>query len=857
MTKRFAARHVAAAALGIGLIAPWMTGTLAQADPPDPGPAQVLQDALNEAASSGEPVVVDELTNETEEVLANPDRTFTLTSHTMPVRVEEDGEWLPVDTSLTEGDGGRIEPARTSVDMSFSSGGDDVLATSETEDGKVILRSPFVLPEPLIDQDVLTYPEVLPGVDLVVQVGAESYSEVLVVKDAEAAANPALATIDFTVSSPSLSFTHRPDGSTEAVDADGDAVFVSPAPLMWDAAPVRGVGPEASALIAGEALTEVDIEADRVTKHETVLTLTPPEESLTGDDVVFPVYIDPSIGPSRLNFAVVRSTGSTYYNTSGQDLRVGYCAWAGCSPYYKARSYFNFSIKALNDSSGKSAIIHSAKVTAVQVHNGSGAATDVELHKSGSLTKDTEWPGPIGSLLDTKAKSGTGSVQFSSSKIADYIQDYSDYSSVWFGLKSPEESDPYHWKRFDNDPSLTVKYSFPVGVPTALGISNNLKCGSTLYARDKRPTFSATGTEYNPNEPIPLKIEFQILKATSDTQVGAIGSDTSTHGVAATWKPSTDLADGNYRFRARTVSNPSDNTGATSAWSSAVAFTIDTQAPTAATIGSFTHPRGYTAGSGAPVTVVGDRQSGKFTLSVSGDSRIAGFAYSFDTSVVPSLSGKNCSTATNESGTSGYIKASNGTATLNLPAAVTGEKTLTVKALDEAGNASAASTGYSFIRSATDTSYQEMETKGITEPGGGTWTVENQSYLSNGSQLLAQSPAVGKRYSVTFNVPSTGQWSLEPLMVKASNRGKVQFEVDGQTVPLVAPDPTIPWGGETVEPIVVNLHVSSGTLSAAEYLPVPLQLTAGAHTLTLISAGAGTGGGTTFSLDALRLIKQG
>ena len=634
------------------------------------------------------------------------------------------------------------------------------------------------------------------------------------------------------------------------VSSTGDALLVSPAPMMWDSTAAAGTEPSATS--SGDSLIEVPVEAESIQRHTTVLTLTPEAEELTGADVTYPVFIDPSIGPSRLNYLVVRSNASSYYNNSAETLRVGYCGWSGCTPYYSARAYFSFNIATLKTWEGANPVIAKATLNLNQVHNGSAASSNVQVHQASAFNSSTAWPGPLGSLLETGGRAGVGGLQFTSANLANYVSTSAKSGVINFGLRAPNESDKYGWKRFDNNPSLTVQYIFPAGTPTGLTLGNALACTGRTYARTKQPTFSATGREFNSNGPVPIDVQFQILRATSDTQVGALGTIRTQRGVNVSWTTGYTLADGDYRIRARTVTALTDGTSSTSPWTTPVPFTVDTTVPAIPDMKSFTHPIGRESVTADPVTVVGDHTGGTFTLSVPSDSRIAGYAYAFNSTTVPSTTGHTCLSAGQVTdATRGIIKASNGTATLTLPPGVTGTSTLTVKAIDEAGNSSAVTVPYTFTRSATETHYQEMETRGLTLPGDTAWTINSQPMLSGGSQLSAPNPTIGNRYSARFTVPTTGTWALQPQMVKANSYGKVQFEVDGQPVGI-----TDDFTG-VVDPIEVNLYVSSGVYNSPEHLPVPLDLTAGEHTLTLISTGQGVaGGGASFTLDPLRLIRQ-
>lgn len=81
------------------------------------GPTAAQQAAMTaavaQAHSTGKPVVVDALTTETQETVAQPKGGFALTSNPKPVRTKKDGAWTAVDTTLRKGADGTLAPAAT------------------------------------------------------------------------------------------------------------------------------------------------------------------------------------------------------------------------------------------------------------------------------------------------------------------------------------------------------------------------------------------------------------------------------------------------------------------------------------------------------------------------------------------------------------------------------------------------------------------------------------------------------------------------------------------------------------------------------------------------------------------------
>ncbi|WNM35442.1 hypothetical protein RKE30_36320 [Streptomyces sp. Li-HN-5-11] len=137
---------------------------------------------------------IPDLTTPTETVTANPSGTLTLNQSLYPTRVRQRGVWAPVDPSLHLSSDGRLAPEAVPSGITLSGGGDGPLAVLTSMGKRLAVSWPGALPKPTVSSDTATYPEVLPGVDLQATVSPlGGFSEVLVVKNAAAAANPKLS----------------------------------------------------------------------------------------------------------------------------------------------------------------------------------------------------------------------------------------------------------------------------------------------------------------------------------------------------------------------------------------------------------------------------------------------------------------------------------------------------------------------------------------------------------------------------------------------------------------------------------------------------------------------------------------
>lgn len=202
------------------------------------GEAPTEELATAAAKVSGEPVEVTRLRHERREVFANADGTFTANEYAQPVHTTRGGTWAPVDDTLGRRSGGGWSPKAATVDLEFSDGGQGPFARMNRAGREYALSWPgATLPKPVIEGDTARYPEVLPGVDLTARADVEGFSHYLVVKTAEAAANPGLEAIEFGLTVKGLTVTEATDGSLKATDsAVGGTVFESGRAVMWESA---------------------------------------------------------------------------------------------------------------------------------------------------------------------------------------------------------------------------------------------------------------------------------------------------------------------------------------------------------------------------------------------------------------------------------------------------------------------------------------------------------------------------------------------------------------------------------------------------------------------------------------------
>jgi hypothetical protein len=537
------------------------------------------------AVASGRPVEATALRTERQQVFANPDGTFTVQQSVLPVRVRRGSGWVPLDTTLGAGADGTVVPAATVLDMAFSPGGSGPLVRLRRDGTELALTWPGRLPAPVLTGDTATYAEVLPGVDLTVRAAAEGFSELLVVKSAQAAANPALARLRLSTATKGVTVRVAADGSLAAVDATGGSVFEAPAPYMWDS---TGSGTRA---VPGGRVRSMRV---GVTSGE--LALVPDQELLTGKDTRYPVFIDPSWSGSRIAWTQVWSNlpSTSFWNGANDaenEARVGYDATDG----KLTRSFFKF------DTSGvRGKHILRATLQTQEVWSRSCTAREVQVWETGGISSATTWRSQPSWITKLTAKSvakgwssscPAGGVEFT---VTPHVVKAAKngWSSITEGMRASSTAESNHdslsWKRFTNNPSITIVYNTVPGKPTNLSTDWSSTCttgSGRLVIGTATPTLRVSVSDADNA----VKAHFQWWTSTGTAPVGEYTSPLvagKKPTVVAKRIPSGAFGNGTtakWRVRAE------DGTDS-SAWSPWCEFFVDTTRPPIPTVTSSAFP---------------------------------------------------------------------------------------------------------------------------------------------------------------------------------------------------------------------------------------------------------------------------
>ncbi|MET8198045.1 LamG domain-containing protein [Micromonospora taraxaci] len=640
--------------------------------------------------------------------MATPEGSLVLESYATPrwkKRTDASG-WWSIDTALQRRPDGTVAPGATLADVVFSAGGTAPAVTLPVADSQVSLTWPDALPEPRIEGDAAVYDSVLPQVDLRLRALVDGFTWVLVVKSAQAAANPALETLRFRLDAPGLTTRERASEGFEVVDSSGQSLLSAGDALMWDSSGAASSVPAAKAGAAARVNQEVLQSAPDLARTAELpvevqgsdLVIRPDLSLLRDDKTVFPVMIDPWSTFNKLRWGYAGSENAT---------RDDGVARVGSDPNGSGlyRSFFAFNLSSL---SGKT--VRSAKFLTEMTHSAACTSTPVNLWRSADLTTSGKqtWDGPnLAVWLDERsghAHKPSGGAGCSNDPQPDLPMEFSggnlntdvsaargdsNYTVVLSTRKSDgsSESTSTWWKKFDPAVTkLSVEYNSNPNTPTAAQLSTHagytgpaqacVTGASRPMVRSDYPWLKATVSDPDGSNGGSLSGVFTLQKLVGGAWTALQGWPKTDSGVApgakAEVQVSTATVDGDvYRWQVQTK----DTLGGASTGSPWCEFYVDYSAPgqrpKVTAIGDDPYLEAAPGGTNqTPQGSVG--LSGKFTFSANGATDVYDYVYKLG----------NGPEMTVQAATLG------GSADVWVTPTVISENVLTVRSRDRAGNSS-------------------------------------------------------------------------------------------------------------------------------------------------------------------------
>ncbi|MFT4165093.1 MAG: hypothetical protein QM650_07595 [Microlunatus sp.] len=255
-----------------------------------------------------------------------------------PAKKDDQGGWRDIDTTLVKKPDGSVAPAVVPGSLVLSGGGDSdgLVKLTDVMGGTVALGAGVAgkLPAPVLDGSVATYPDVLAGVDVRVEVRPTGFELLWVIKNAAGveALTAANGTKDTVVLQAPLTLAKASarlgkDGSVQFSDAKDKKAGSFRLPSMWDAGTHRSSGkaarkPVTFGLTAGGTN---QTPMDPAKSGKLALTVSADRAWLASKDRVFPIVVDPTYenGSSAILFDTYVQSGDTTDRSGDAELRLG------------------------------------------------------------------------------------------------------------------------------------------------------------------------------------------------------------------------------------------------------------------------------------------------------------------------------------------------------------------------------------------------------------------------------------------------------------------------------------------------------------------------------------------------------
>jgi len=523
---------------------------------------------------------------------ANPDGTLTSELSSGPVRFQRDGEWTDIDLTLRKGADGTIAPkahpgglrlgvkggtrARSMAEARTAAA--RTLATVGAGDQRIALQWKGGLPEPVLAGTAATYPDAVPGADVVVEATRTGFEQYTVIKQ-----RPTATDWSYTLplSTPGLKVTPQADGSIVFTDAKARRRAVMPAPVMWDAT---------TDPVSGERTHRAPVGLKVVPRSGSVdLVLTPDPAFLADPATRYPVTVDPTTAALGNVFDTYVQQGETVDWSAGTELDWGNPGTTnsdGSTRY--ARSFVSWNTAPIADS-----LVLDADVSLWNFHSGNtgcGAATwqiwDTTAPSTGSRwANQPTWNELFASPTQTKGRSECGGDGWITSDVTTLVSTWASAKNTrsHMGLRAPSAATA-EWKQVNsgnaatNVPKLIVTYNYRPrnGTKQEAG-PPYFSYGGAYVVNTVTPTLRDTIVDSNGDR---IQATFQVYDAVTNTQVGAnyLANFVPSGQIASVVVPAGVLTNGKaYKFRTTSF----DGTHWNTEWSAFKNFTVDATAPSA------------------------------------------------------------------------------------------------------------------------------------------------------------------------------------------------------------------------------------------------------------------------------------
>ncbi|MEU9886129.1 DNRLRE domain-containing protein [Sphaerisporangium sp. NPDC051011] len=423
----------------------------AGADPVAPDEAS----ARLTARLTGKRVEAESARTETATTYANPDGSFTMEAFAGPIRFRQGDTWAPVDISLKTTPSGEVAARGHRRGLRFGGRSDlrrgaagvDLITLGEGAE-KATLQWKGSLPAPRLAGESATYPEVLPGADLIVsatRTGAEQFLRLNRVPDRA-------LSYSLRIVAPGMKPRQTAEGGVELTDRNGRQVITIPAPEMWDAQVDPGSGEHRHRARVGMKLSGDE------------LVLTPDPAFLNDPATVYPVTVDPALNLGQV-FDTFVQEGYGTDQSGATELKIG-----NNGSGQVARSFITWKTPGI---AGKKIV--SATLSLWNYHSWSCNARGWEVWSANRASTSSRWPGPALATryaTSTQTKGyGTGCADgWVSANVTSLAQYWADngWTESGMGLRAESETDEFGWKRFNSGnasshlPYIAVTYnSYP------------------------------------------------------------------------------------------------------------------------------------------------------------------------------------------------------------------------------------------------------------------------------------------------------------------------------------------------------------------------------------------------------------